>query len=81
MKLYTSIGAFSPPPVRFSPAMGSQSFLRVKPFGALDAIIRAKAGEILRRLGVFVLLKVAGRDKIGFDLVDVSGKRSEKAAS
>jgi hypothetical protein len=45
-------------------------------FGALDTVEGTEAGEILRRLRVFVLSKVFWRFQVGLDLVEVTGMGS-----
>jgi hypothetical protein len=71
-----SHGADRPPLVRLALPVHDKTGLRLKPLGALNAVVPAEAGQVLSSLGLLVLLKVPGRQEVGLDLVDVAGRWS-----
>lgn len=51
--------------------MRYQCWLRIKPFGAFDAVVAAEVGEVFDGLGVLPLREVLGGEEVGLDLIDV----------
>jgi len=57
--------------VRLLAAVGGQARIGVEPLGALDAVMAAKAREVLDGLGFLEDGEMSGVAEVGLDLVDV----------
>lgn len=63
--------AISPSLMRLALQVRSLGALVLEPFGALGAVMLAKARQILSGLGVLPLRKMSGVEEIGLDLIKI----------
>lgn len=67
------MGVYGPPLVRLSLPVKNQTRVGLEPLGTFNAVIAAKTGQVLGRLGLLVQLEMPGRQEIGLDLINVAG--------
>lgn len=82
-KAYRSLGFFltvgfllevlDSAPMRLALPVTDEVGLCVEPLRAFDAIVLAEGGQILSRLGLFVLTEMLGRQEVCLDLVEIPG--------